>query len=121
VRATVTTTQKKTSWFAPKLRAELDSSDTSIRALARKWRPGDPETARRSLIRYLQNGIVPNAATRAELAEALGCTNGALEPDDEEDEPAMREAYRLFVDLMGQIDTAQQKKNARKRAARMQP
>lgn len=100
----MTATQKKQSWFAPKLRAELDRQNTSVRGLARAWRPTDPETARRSIIRYLQNGIVPNATTRAELAEALGCLNGSLEPDDEEDDPSMREAFRLFVDLMGKVN-----------------
>lgn len=66
--------------------------------------------------------------TLGRLAQALGCEigdllsdeNGQPTSDDDEEDPAMREAYRLFVDLMGQIDTAREKKNARKRAGRAQ-
>lgn len=66
--------------------------------------------------------------TLGRLAQALGCEIGDLlseengkpaSDEDEEDEAAMREAYRFFVDLMGQIDAARQKKNARKRAERV--
>lgn len=81
-------------------------------------------------ISNIERGKAPNTTidTLGRLAQALGCEigdllsdeNGHADSDDEEDEPAMREAYRLFVDLMAQIDTAQMKKNARKRDARVQ-
>jgi hypothetical protein len=95
-------TTAKTSWFAPKFRAALNESEMSVRAVARAWRPKDPETARRSLIRYLQNGIVPHPHTRAEIAAVLGLGENGLEPDDEE-EPAMaqvREAASAFIDAL---------------------
>lgn len=81
-------TTAKPSWFAPKLRAALDrpgSPAPSVRALARTWRPADVENARRSLIRYLQNGIVPNPVIRRELEAALGMGTHELDPDEDEE------------------------------------
>lgn len=83
---------KQESWFAPKLRKALDRSDTSTRSLARAWRPDSPETARRSLIRYLRDGVIPGPAIRAELCDALGIAHGSLDldADDEEDDQVVR-------------------------------
>lgn len=82
-------TSIRTSWFAPKLRSALERKSTSVRALARAWRPeGDPETSRRSLNRYLNKGIVPSAQIRRELAEALEIDVSEIEPSDEDEEPS---------------------------------
>lgn len=74
-----------TSWFGRKLRGEMDSQKMSTRELAKRWRPGSHESARRSLIRYLRNGTIPGPDIRGELADALGVDRERLEPDDEED------------------------------------
>lgn len=81
--------------------------------------PSNVERARRNLHRWLDDGILPGRASRAELAHALGIPESALgsDDDDEEDE-TMHEAFLLFVDLMDQIGAVRQKKNARKRAMR---
>lgn len=51
---------------------------------------GDPESARRSIHRYLI-GRVPSVETRRRIAELLGIDPQQLEPDDddEEDEAAL--------------------------------
>lgn len=117
VRPTVAQATKKPSWFAPKLKTELVRQDVSVRELARRLRPADTEGARRDLNRYLHNGIVPSAGRRAEIEEALGMESGSL--DEDEEDPSMREAFYLFVDLMERVDTSRRtKKNARKRAVR---
>lgn len=95
----------------------------SIRGLARALGNGDTvrvETFKRSLFKWMANGDPrPSPESRAIVARALGIDAEQLADPDEEDDPSMRQAYRLFVDLMGQIDTARQKKNARKRADRV--
>lgn len=94
----------------------------SIRSLARTLGNGDAtrgETFKRSLFKWMAAGEPnPSPESRALVARALGIDPAELvADDDEEDDPAMREAFHLFVDLMGQIGAAQ-KKNARKRALR---
>jgi transcriptional regulator with XRE-family HTH domain len=58
--------------FAETVRAELSRQNLSIRGLARRMNPGDTEKARRSLYRWLNDGIEPSAKSRAAVAEALG-------------------------------------------------
>lgn len=96
------TAHKKESWFAPKLRAELDRAELKTRAFARMWRPDDVENARRSLLRYLNDGKVPGPEIRAELETALGLKPGALD-EDEEDEAVARflvAAEGLFREML---------------------
>lgn len=122
---TTTTSERRT--FADKLRTEIDRRHTpaapfGARTVARLIVNGNPgrdlEPTRRAIVRWLK-GAEPTQANRDLVTDALGIERGSLDADaDEEEDPAMRQAYRLFVDLMGQIDTAQQKKNARKRAER---
>lgn len=97
------TAQKRVSWFAPKLRAEIERSETKIRTLARTWRPDDVENARRSLLRYLHpNGVIPSAETRTELEIALGLKAGALDEDEESETMALlRAATDGFVTALG--------------------
>lgn len=66
----ITTTQ--TSWFAPLLKQAISHKGMSVRRLAQVWRPDENiETSRRSLNRYLHQGVVPGETIRRELAAAL--------------------------------------------------
>lgn len=64
----VTNTTAET--YAQWLERKMTEGGLSQRALARKWKPTDAETARRALRRYL-NGMVPIARTRLEIAAHL--------------------------------------------------
>lgn len=76
----------KTSWFAPKLQSAMERRSLSVRALARAWRPNaDVETSRRSLNRYLNDGVVPGSGIRAELADTLKVDRSELEQEDEDE------------------------------------
>lgn len=79
------TTSRHQGWFAPKLASALEETGTSVRALARRMNDGDPESARRSIHRYLI-GRVPSQETRVRIAELLGVAPERLEPDDEDEE-----------------------------------
>lgn len=69
----------------------MDANDVSVRELARRWRPQENnETNRRSINRYLHSGIVPNPGIRHELAEALGVPTVDFDPEEEEEEAALR-------------------------------
>lgn len=57
--------------FAEHLRQAIILQETSVRALAKEWRPNSPETARRILHKYLAGSVTPTISTRDELAEAL--------------------------------------------------
>lgn len=83
------TTTKK-SWFAPKLKTALENQNMSVRGLARAWRPdANMETTRRSLNRYLHNGIVPYLEIRRELADAIGVDPSEFELSEDDEEPSM--------------------------------
>lgn len=56
----------------------------SQRQLARLWRPDDPETARRSIRRYL-DGMVPHDRTKQELARAMGSEETEPSSSSEDD------------------------------------
>lgn len=81
----------------------------SIRSLARTMAKGDQvraETFKRSLFKWMAAGEPnPSPESRALVADALGVAREALADDDEEADPAMREAFSLFVDLMGRLQT----------------
>ena len=77
----------KPTRFAELLRAHLRPNTTlTIRGLARKMDPNNIGRARRNLHRWLDEGITPNRASRAEVAAALGIEARALESDDEEED-----------------------------------
>lgn len=79
----------------------------SIRSLAKSMvrvKSGSSETYKRSLFKWLAaSGPNPSRESRAIVAEALGL--GVESLDDEEADPAMREAFVLFVDLMERLQT----------------
>lgn len=65
-------TTTTTSWFAPRLQEAMNHKGMSVRQLARSWRPDvNEETSRRSLNRYLHDGVVPGDTIRRELADVL--------------------------------------------------
>jgi hypothetical protein len=80
-------TQTQPSRFVRTVREEMHQQRLSVRGLARKIDPHNVDRVRRNLHRWLDEGIVPNRSSRAELAAALGLPAGSL--DDEEDEPSM--------------------------------
>lgn len=63
----------------------MDERGFTQRSLAREWNPDDPETARRSIRRYLK-GMVPLRRTREQLAAALGSEEIGPDGDDTEDD-----------------------------------
>ena len=97
-------------WFSSKLSAALETQEVSIRTLARRWRPNDPESGRRSLHRYLA-GRTPAPEIRQQLAEALGIDAEHLEPDGDGDDDEEDRALRRIVGQLvqrGQDDLAEQ-------------
>lgn len=77
--------------FGQRLRRQLDSKGVSVRELARRIRPDDPETGRRNIARWLaprDRAVTPSRATINLVADALRIDSHEL-ADDEEDDPAV--------------------------------
>lgn len=89
--------------FVRRVRAEMSAQELSVRALARRMDPANLDRARRNLHRWLDEGISPSRASRTEVAVALGIAEAELADAEEEDDPAMREAFHIFVDLMSKV------------------
>lgn len=70
--------------YAQWLRREMDERGFTQRSLAREWNPEDPETARRSIRRYLK-GMVPLRRTKEQLAAAMGSEETGPDADTEDD------------------------------------
>lgn len=62
--------------FADKLHAALDDQGISVRELARRLNPENPEAARSGIHKWLANKHEPHRASRRAVAVALG-----LEPN----------------------------------------
>lgn len=77
----------------------MKQQDLSVRGLARKIDPLNVERARRNLHRWLDEGMTPHRASRAEVAVALGLSEDELEDDDEESDPVadLTNALRRFL------------------------
>lgn len=63
-------------------------------------------TTRRHMIRLENGEHLPSSDLRNRIAEATGQSAKSIqssEDDDEESDPAMREAFSLFVDLMARL------------------
>lgn len=73
-----------TPTYSEWLRAQMEAQGLSQRQLALRMNPDDPETARRSVRRYLK-GMVPIERTRHLIAAALG-TGDDIGPDGESSE-----------------------------------
>lgn len=65
------------------LQRKMQEGGFSQRSLARAWNPKNPESARRSLKRYL-NGMTPHPRTRAQIAAVLGSKETGPADDDKE-------------------------------------
>lgn len=83
--------------FSSKLRTELVKQNLGVRTLARRMDPGQPERARRSLNRWLNEGIKPSPANRVAVALALGVPEDSFADDDDEEEDA--ELYAALSQL----------------------
>jgi hypothetical protein len=71
--------------YAAWLARQMTERGFTQRSLARKWNSDDPETARRSIRRYL-DGMVPITRTRESLARALGAPESGPQSDSEDKE-----------------------------------
>lgn len=83
----------------------LTEQNVSVRELARRMQPGDPEGMRRSVARWLSptaNAVNPSPASRKAVAQALGLPEdvfGDEGDDSEETDPvaALMTAIRRVV------------------------
>ena len=71
---------------------------------------GEIKATERGIRGWEKNEYVPHGESVPAIASALGCEigdlfemNGKASDDDEESDPALREAFVLFVDLMGRL------------------
>lgn len=97
---------KPRSSFGDQLRAQLDRHPTikSARALSRTMSPARPENARRMLQKWINGEAKPTQASRVAVADALGIDPVTFASEDDEEEAArMREAFRLFSELMEHV------------------
>jgi transcriptional regulator with XRE-family HTH domain len=94
-------TTKRRSPFGDRLRAELDRQNLSVRGLARKMNPNDPETPRRALNRFLNGHTrTPTPESLDALVAALGeDSRERLNGDDEDDEESDELATALIASL----------------------
>ncbi len=94
--------------FSQKLRAELNARDWGLRTLARAMAArenaqgnGRVESLRRQLKRYVTdaNPVLPSAASRESIEDALGMERDSLKADEDDEEAAA--LLRLpFIDLL---------------------
>lgn len=101
------TTPKTRSTFGDQLRAQLERHPkiNSARALSRVMSPSHPENARRMLQKWINGEARPTQASRLAVADALGIDPAIFASEDDDEEAAqMREAFRLFTDLMAYLN-----------------
>lgn len=72
--------------FAKQLRAELTRQNVSIRSLAKRMNPEEPNVARRNVYRWLAGTSAPSPASREAVAQALGLPLDHFASDDEEED-----------------------------------
>lgn len=75
--------------FGRKLHVELERQGVSVRELARRMQPGNPEGMRRNIARWLSSevtAVVPSPASVNATAEALGVSPDALADEEDEDD-----------------------------------
>lgn len=70
--------------YGNRLRRVLGERGVSVRELATRMNPANPETARRHINRVLAGGE-PRERTRAEIAAALGVDRKEIEGEDDEE------------------------------------
>lgn len=95
--------------FGRRLQGILDKKGLSRRAFAKLVSPTHPENVRRAVHRHLEGVHMPARLTRRHYEVVLGLKDGSLEADDDEEaDPALREAFALFVDLMDRLEERRQ-------------
>lgn len=99
--------------FGDRLRAQLDQRNVSIRALSRRMNPGNPEVAKRSLLRWISGRVVPSPVSVATIADALGCEMADLSDDDEEADQEMRILGEMFLELLARVEAMRKRNEAR--------
>jgi transcriptional regulator with XRE-family HTH domain len=100
------TPEKARTTFGDQLRGQLDQHPRikSARALSRVMSQDRPENARRMLQKWINGEARPTLASRVAVADALGIDPAAFASEDDDEEAAqMREAFRLFTDLMAHL------------------
>lgn len=104
------TTAPKRTRFGQELRSQLDRQRLSIRKLAKRLDPEQPDRARRNLARWIGGYNSPSRISRIAVAEALGLPSDALlEDDDEEADPvvdlvrAIRRVVREELELKERV------------------
>ena len=84
--------------FSARLGEALVQHNVSIRGLAKRINPEDPESARRNLHRWLAAENYPSKASRQAIADGLGITREELDPDEEEESsPSLAELLEFAV------------------------
>jgi transcriptional regulator with XRE-family HTH domain len=103
------TTDKTRSVFGEKLRGELARQDMSIRELARRLDPDNPQHTRRALHKWIAaDPPAPSKASRARVAGALGLDPAHFEEeDDEEDHQLARDLLALLRRVVSDAKTLQ--------------
>ena len=75
--------------FGRRLREELDRQNLSVRALARRMQPDNPEPMRRNIARWLsplpESAVNPSTASVRAAAGSLGVSVEELLPDEPEE------------------------------------
>lgn len=66
------------------LARNIEERGFTIRGLGRAWKPDSPDAGRRSLLRYLNDGVVPQPRIRHELAHTLGTSESGPDGDGSE-------------------------------------
>lgn len=86
---TIQTERTPSTEFGRRLRDELDRQNLSVRALARRMQPDNPEPMRRNIARWLSplpdSSVNPSTASAHAAASSLGVSVETLLPDDDEE------------------------------------
>jgi transcriptional regulator with XRE-family HTH domain len=78
--------------FGRNLRVELNRQGVSVRELARRMQPENPEAMRRNIARWVSpepTAVNPSRASVNAVASALGVAAESLLPDDDEEDAAV--------------------------------
>lgn len=90
--------------FGKRLRAEMNRQQVSVRELARRVNPADPEGQRRSIARWLSSSpeaVRPSRASVRAVADALGVTPEDLADEEDSEMPLSRGEAAQLVSLLG--------------------
>lgn len=87
--------------FGRNLRAELDRQSISVRELSRRLNPSDPDSARRTIARWLtplgEAAVKPSRASLLAVADALAVDPSELDDEDDDAMAALTRAVERVV------------------------